>query len=72
MVMNPGPERDEVYRRMQRIVMEDVPWLLTFYPVSYTLYYDWVRHLVSNEYAHGMRKFIELAVDERRRRIAGG
>jgi oligopeptide transport system substrate-binding protein len=72
MVMNPGPERDEVYRKMQRMVMEDVPWLLTFYPVSYTLYYDWVRHLVSNEYAHGMRKFLGLAVDERRRKIAGG
>jgi ABC-type transport system substrate-binding protein len=66
MVMNPGAERDEVYRKMQRIVMEDVPWLLTFYPVSYTLYYDWVKHLVSNEYAHGMRKFLELDIDERR------
>jgi len=72
MVMNPGPERDEVYRKMQRIVAEDVPWLLTFYPVSYVLHYDWVQHLVSNEYAHGIRKFVDLDVEERRRRISGG
>jgi len=72
MVMNPSPERDELYRRMQRIVMEDVPWLLTFYPVTYSLHYEWVKHLVPNEYAHGIRKFVELDFAERRRRLAGG
>jgi ABC-type transport system substrate-binding protein len=66
--MNPGPERDELYRRMQRIVMDDTPWLLTFFPVSYTLYYDWVKNLVGNEYAHGIRKFLELDEEARLRR----
>ncbi len=65
MVMNPGPERDEAYREMQRIVMDETPWLLTFFPVAYTLYYDWVQNLVSNEYAHGMRKFVGLDVERR-------
>lgn len=65
MVMNPGPERNELYREMQRMVMDDTPWLLTFFPVTYTLYYDWVENLVSNEYAHGIRKFLQLDVDRR-------
>ncbi|MGH7897643.1 MAG: ABC transporter substrate-binding protein, partial [Candidatus Binatia bacterium] len=68
MTMNPGAERDDLYRQMQRIVMEDVPWLLSFYPVSYTLYYDWVEGLVSNEYAHGARKFLDLRLEQRAER----
>jgi len=65
MTMNPGPERDEVYREMQRMVNDDTPWLLTFFPVSYMLYYDWVQNLVPNEYAHGARKFVRLDVARR-------
>jgi ABC-type transport system substrate-binding protein len=68
MVMNPGPERDELYRKMQRIVMDDTPWMYSFFPVSYTLYYDWVKNISNNEYAHGMRKFLEIDYDLRRKR----
>ncbi len=66
-VMNPSPERDALYRRMQQIVREDMPWMYTFYPVSYTLYYDWVHNLSNNEYAHGLRKFDVLDVQARQR-----
>src|SRR5262249_44826982 len=29
-VLEPGPERDALYRRMQQIVMEDCPWLMQY------------------------------------------
>lgn len=59
-VMQPGPDRDELYRKMQRIVMEDCPWILNFYSLSYSLYYDWVQNRVTNDYAHGDAKYIGL------------
>ena len=67
MVMNPGPERDALYREMQRLVMDETPWLLTFFPVTYTLHYEWVQNLVPNEYAHGARKHLRLDVARRQR-----
>lgn len=68
-VMQPGPERNELYRRMQQIVMEDTPWLMTFYPVQYMLYYDWVSNLNTTEYAHGNRKFYRLDEGLRQARL---
>ena len=68
--MEPGPARDALYRRMQQIVMEDVPWVLTYYPTSYTLHYDWVANLRNNEYAHGNRKFLRLEGELRRERLS--
>lgn len=59
-VMQPGPERDKLYHEMQEIIAEDTPWMLTFYPVAYTLYYDWVENFGDNEYAHGVRKYYKL------------
>ena len=70
MVMNPGPARDELYRQMQKIVNEDMPWMYDFYHVSYMLYYDWVKNLNDNEYGHGMRKFVELDEQARHKRLA--
>jgi ABC-type transport system substrate-binding protein len=71
MVMNPGPERDALYRKMQQIVMEDTPWMYNFYPVSYRLYYDWVQNTSNNEYAHGMTKFLVLDEKLRQERLSG-
>jgi len=68
-VMNPGPERDALYRQMQKMVMEDMPWLYNYFPVAYTLSYDWVKNLSNNEYAHGQRKFLELDEALRRQRL---
>ena len=68
-VMPAGPERDALYRKMVAIVNEDVPWLLNFYSVSYTLYYDWVENLDANDYAHGTRKYLDLNEPLRRERL---
>ncbi len=68
-VMQPGPQRDAIYRKMQQIVMEDCPWILNFYGVSYSLYYDWVENRVVNDYAHGDRKYLELNSALRSKRL---
>jgi ABC-type transport system substrate-binding protein len=66
-VMDPSPQRDEIYRRMQAIVMEDCPWLFNFYPVGYSLYHGWVKNLKVMDYGHGMRAHAEIDFAERAR-----
>ncbi len=70
MVMNPGPELNELYRKMEAIVMEDNPWLLGYYGVGFTLYYDWVDNLKISEYSHGNRMNQVLDSSKRAARIA--
>lgn len=59
-VMNRSPQRDELYRKMQQMVMEDCPWGIEFYPLAYSLHYDWVQNLQPMDYGHGLRANIVL------------
>jgi oligopeptide transport system substrate-binding protein len=64
-VMNPGPERDALYRQMQAIVMEDCPWSFNFYPVGYELLHGWVKDFKVMDYGHGMRAHTRIDFAER-------
>lgn len=68
-VLPDGPERRDLYRKMEAMAIEDTPWLMTFYSVAYSLRYDWVGNLSDNTYAHGNRKYITLDVADRSRRL---
>ncbi|HEV2293441.1 MAG TPA: ABC transporter substrate-binding protein [Tepidisphaeraceae bacterium] len=71
LTMEPGPERDELYRQMEQIALEDVPWVLNFTPIVYTLYYEWVEPAPPNTYTHGRQAYTELDVQLRQRRLFG-
>jgi ABC-type transport system substrate-binding protein len=66
MVMEPSPQRDELYGKMESLVLEDVPWILNMARVAYVLHYDWVQNVHPNEYLHGNRAYYRL---DRQRRI---
>jgi len=69
--MEPGPERDTLYREMEGLALEDVPWVLNYSPIRFTLYYDWVKGLNPNEYIHGARAYVDLDTALRRERLYG-
>ncbi len=46
--MDNGPERLEVIRRMNAILVEECPVILTFYPVSFTLSQPWQPRILNN------------------------
>jgi oligopeptide transport system substrate-binding protein len=71
LTMNPGPERDKLYRQMEDIALEDCPWILNFSPIVFTLYYDWVKPAPPNTYTHGRQAYTELDVELRQRRLFG-
>jgi oligopeptide transport system substrate-binding protein len=59
-VMQDSPRRRELYRQMERIVMEDCPWLMIFYPKAFTLHYDWLQGSKPMDYGYGFRQFFTL------------
>ena len=60
MVMNPSPQRDQLYIQMQQIVMEDCPWISQFYPVVFSLSYNWIGNYGDMDYGYGMRQYLTL------------
>lgn len=72
LTMEPGPQRDKLYREMESLALEDVPWVLNFTPIVFTLYYDWVNPAPPNTYTHGRQAYTELDVELRQRRLFGG
>lgn len=71
-VMPDSPQRRQLYTKMEKIVMEDTPWLLNFYSLDYMLHYDWVGNISLNYYAHGNRKYLTLNTKLRQQRLAHG
>jgi len=59
-------ERLPLYNRMEDIVIEDCPWLLSTYRVVYALYYDWLENYYPNDFIYGTMRFQKVKEREGR------
>ena len=59
-----------MYRQMEKIVEEDCPWATLFYPVAYSLHYDWLKNTSDMDYGYGMRQYLSLDFKLRQQRLA--
>ncbi len=64
-VMNPGPERDALYRKLEAIVMEDSPWLLVNYSTAYALHYRWLHNVKPMDFCYGNLMYRSLDFADR-------
>jgi ABC-type transport system substrate-binding protein len=65
-VMLGSDERTELYRKAQRIVMEDCPAVFLLHGVAYTLHHDWVKNYKPNTFQYGLSKFRRIDVEQRK------
>ncbi len=67
-VLEPSPERDVLYRKMQDIIREDCPTLLEFYPIAFGLKYPWVHGSKPMEYGNGQKmSWMYISLDSKQR-----
>ena len=59
-------DRLPLYNRMEDIVIEDCPWLLSTYRVVYALYYDWLENYYPNDFIYGTMRFQKVKEREGR------
>jgi ABC-type transport system substrate-binding protein len=69
-VMQDTPQRRALYLKMQLILEDDCPWLITEYPLIYSLSYDWVKNRFAMDYGHGYTEYVVLDKDLRAKRLA--
>jgi ABC-type transport system substrate-binding protein len=49
-VMPDSPQRTELYRKAQRIVLEEMPCVFTYHRVGYIIHHDWLENLKPDPY----------------------
>jgi len=56
-VMPDCPERTELYRQAERIVIEDCPAAFLLHGVAYVLYHDWLHNYKPHAFGYGLSKY---------------
>ena len=64
-VMFDSPERQQLYRKMELIVMEDCPAAFLNHPVAYALHHDWYKNYKPNVFTQGLSKFRRIDLKKR-------
>jgi len=59
-VMPESPERTALYEKMAALVMEDCPWALLNYPLTYGLYQPWFQNYKPHEFPYANSKFYKV------------
>ncbi|MDP7536635.1 MAG: ABC transporter substrate-binding protein [Methylococcales bacterium] len=62
-----GPVRLEKIHQLQEIIRYDAPWVLGFYPKSYSLIHKWYQNLKPNLMANNKLKYTRIDSDYRAR-----
>jgi ABC-type transport system substrate-binding protein len=70
-VMLDSPERTALYEEMSRIVLEDCPWILTHYRLSYSLNYGWLKNFKHHDFPYLNAKFYRIDPEMRRNKRSG-
>ena len=59
-IMQDCPERTELYRKAERIVVEDCPAVFLLHGVAYVLHHDWVHNYKPHAFGYGLSKYYRI------------
>lgn len=55
-----GQARNERYRAMADLVIEDCPWIFLHHPMAYSLYHSWLKNVKPHDFPYGMIKYYRI------------
>lgn len=64
-VMTDCPERMELYKKAQQIILDDCPAAFLIHGVAYTLHHGWVGNFKPNAFQYGLTKFRRIDSEKR-------
>ena len=65
MVMRDCPERQELYKKAQKIIVEDCPAAFLLHGVAFTLQHDWIKNFKPNVFQYGITKYRRIDTAKR-------
>lgn len=64
-VMGNSPRRTELYRKAERIVVDDCPAAFLLHGVAFVLYHDWVANYKPHAFGYGLAKYRRVDIAKR-------
>jgi ABC-type transport system substrate-binding protein len=68
-VMQPSPERLEIYKKMNHIACNDVPAIFNYYPIAFVPYYEYLENIKPNNFAWGTAKYTNINLELRKKLV---
>jgi hypothetical protein len=59
------PERQELYRKMELVVLEDCPAAFLNHRIAYALHHDWYKNYKPNVFTQGLTKYRRIDMKKR-------
>ena len=60
MTMPDGPERNKIYQRIARLIVNDVPWIFGFHRIGLTLQHGWVENYKPHGFSVGNFRYFRI------------
>ncbi|MBC8481899.1 MAG: hypothetical protein H8D47_04460 [Planctomycetes bacterium] len=64
-IMFDSPERTDLYRQCEKMLIEDYVAVFIFHSVSYTLHHSWIENYKPSALQYGLTRFIKINADKR-------
>jgi len=68
-VMQDSPERERIYRKMERMVCEDCPAIFSLHGVGFIPYYKYLKNYKPNVFAYGTAKYSNIDLKLRKKLV---
>jgi oligopeptide transport system substrate-binding protein len=65
-----SPKRTALYVQMEKLVEDECPWIMLYYPKEFSLEYDWVLHRIPMDYGHGFTQYYQIDKALRSKRLS--
>lgn len=66
-VLNDGPERSALYKKMSEHLVEEAPWIYQVHRIYFYMSHGWLKNFKKNELSHSYGKFYRIDQDEKAR-----
>lgn len=68
-IMQDSPERTALYEQMNKIFVEEVPWILGVHRQNYTLIHSWLKNYIRSDFEAGREQYINIDMKEKKEMI---
>ena len=69
--MPSSPERKALVQKMEQMVIEDLPCILTSHPIAFALHYNWALNRKPHVFGEGHLKYGNIDVERRHKAKTG-
>lgn len=64
-VMQDGPERTALYKQLNRLVADEMPWIFGNHRQSYVIKHGWIKNYIPTDFNHGVAQYWDVDLEKK-------